>query len=214
MDHDKAMAAFAYCMKITGFPATCKVRLSLSNLQYERECSGVSQDCIKSDGHVAISLDATLAACAGERRVFEVLLHELAHAALQYSSIANSGHTAYFLALTCLFYRKFDARNSAKVPLLELIDLYDQREEHLLTPGQSLDFALAWSKTHERTQMNAVEAAELAHAAYSEYCDTLEDEKRREARRIVRHRVLVFFSCVASVAAVVSTSALAALLLH
>lgn len=214
MDHEKVLDAFDYCLKIADFPKRCKIKLLLSDLRYERECSGVSQDCITSDGHVKISLDATLAACAGERRVFEVLLHELAHAALQHSSVTNPGHTAYFLALTCLFYRRFDARNSAKVPLLELIDMYDQREESLLTPGQSLEFALHWSKTHAQTQMNAVEAAEAAHAAYIAYCDTLEEEKRREARRIVQYRVAVFFSFVASAAAVMSTSALAALLLH
>lgn len=214
MEHEKVLSAFAYCLKITEFPASCKVKLSLSDLRYERACSGVSQDCIKSDGHVKISLDATLAACAGERRVFEVLLHELAHAALQYSSVAAAGHTAYFLALTCLFYRKFDARNSAKVPLLELINMYDQREESILTPGQALAFALQWSKEELDKHDDAISAAEQAHAAYTEYCDKLQNDKAKEAKRIVWHRVLVFFVCAASAVAVASTSALAALLLR
>ena len=214
MEHEKVQEAFDYCLKITGFPTTRKVQLSLDNLRYERECSGQSQDCIKSDGHVKISLDATLAASAGERRVFEVLLHELAHATLQHSSVANPGHTAYFLALTCLFYRKFDARNSAKVPLLELIDMYDQREESILTPGQALDFALQWAKDNLDKRIDAISAAEAAHAAYTEYCDKLRKDEADTARRIVQHRVAVFFSCLASTVAVVSGSALAGLLLH
>ncbi|MHB1643513.1 MAG: hypothetical protein ACYCS8_12800, partial [Acidithiobacillus sp.] len=202
MEHEKVQEAFDYCLKITGFPATRKVQLSLDNLRHERECSGFSRDCIKTAGHVQIALDATLAASAGERRVFEVLLHELGHAALQYADVPDSGHTAYFLALTCLFYRRFDARkHGTKVPLLEYIDLYDQREESILTPGQALDFALAWAKAHESTQIGAVEAAEQAHADYIVFCDKLRKDEADTARRIVQHRVAVFFYCLASTVA-------------
>jgi hypothetical protein len=211
MDHEKILEAFAYCLKVAEFPEACKVKLLLSDLRYERGCSGLSQNLIKSDGCVAISVDATLAICATPKRVYEVLLHEIAHAALQYSSVDSAGHTAYFLALVCLFYRRFDARNSAEVPLLELIDLYDQREESLLSPGQSLDFALAWSKENMNKHDDAVNAAETAFAAYTAHCERLENDKAKAARGVAWYRVVILFT---STAAVVSTSALAALLLH
>lgn len=216
MEHQKVLEVFDYCLKIADFPPRCKLRLSFKELRYGEDCTAWADDRIKQDGYVEIAFDSQAAAEAGSRRLHDVFLHELAHAALQYArgaSGAGSGHTAYFLALTCLFYRRFDALNGGKrVPLLEAVSLYDMREESILTHGQALEFALSWSKENMDRHDDAITAAERAHSDYIAYWQSLEEARRKEARGVFRFRLAVLSASVAAALAVVSTSALAALL--
>ena len=171
------------CLTLCAFPRECRVRLRIAPI-LALGCSAWSDDQIMTDASVEIVVDQTRLVSVSYRQAHDLLLHELSHTALQFSTVENSSHTAYFAAICALFYERYAYKHQAdRFPLTDGMSVYDVREESTLTRGQALDFAMQWAKKHRDDKLTALQIAELAYEDYIAHVQAMRDAEDAAKRR-------------------------------